>query len=77
MDNELQGDEAIDMLRWIVQAYHPRWQYSMEVTGYQCDFCRSVFDSSREFQDTDGHKFGCQWAQSKVWLSEQPQETTP
>lgn len=65
------SDEALDMLRWIVEAYHPQWHYSMEKTGYECAFCKTMFKTSKDFHDTAAHKLGCQWAQSAAWLEQQ------
>lgn len=62
--------EAVEMLRWVVEAYHPQWHYEMGKTGYECAFCKRLFKTSKEFRDTDDHKIGCQWAQSVVWLED-------
>lgn len=64
------SDEAVEMLRWVVEAYHPQWYYTMEKTGYECSFCRELFRTSKAFHELSDHKVGCQWAQAIEWLED-------
>lgn len=61
-------DTALDMLKWVVDAYHPQWCASDKC--YRCAFCQCEFVTSAYFHDTSLHKLGCQWAQSRVWLDD-------
>ena len=51
--------ERNDLLVRLIRDYQPTWFFQMGKTGYECSFCRALFDNVSHMHQHEGHAEGC------------------
>lgn len=64
---------ATRLLTDLISNYTPTWHYSMEKTGYECNFCLRLAPSRSDLYKAQHHAHDCPYIAALTWRRQQNQ----